>query len=145
MKKQSDGDYLVNLRLKGISEHEIQVAFFEWLDMMGKTEIPECALAFAIPNGGHRHISVAKKLKAEGVRAGVPDIMIPSPKNGFNGLFIEMKSPKGHLEPHQSDWLKQLNKQGYFTYCCWTLDEAIELVRYYFGKKVQKTFVPHNV
>jgi hypothetical protein len=47
-------------------------------------------LIFAIPNGGKRNISTAKKLKAEGVVPGVPDLFIPA-----WGIWIEMKRQKG--------------------------------------------------
>jgi len=101
---------------------------------MAKREIPELKLAFAIPNGGHRHISVAIGLKNEGVKAGVPDIFIPVARNGYHGIFIEMKRPGGHLEAHQTVWLNDLAIQKYFAYCCHSCDEAIELTKYYFGK-----------
>lgn len=34
---------------------------------------PELRLLYAVPNGGDRHPIVAAKMRAEGVRAGVPD------------------------------------------------------------------------
>lgn len=116
------------------SEHDHQVTFFDWCELMSRTEFPELKYAFAIPNGGHRHISVAKKLKAEGVKAGVPDIFIPVAKNGYHGLFIEMKREDGKIQPNQEVWINDLAVQGYFTYICHSCDEAKDLVRYYFGK-----------
>lgn len=50
-----------------MSEHDQQVAVVEWYDLNG---IP----VFAIPNGGIRHKRTAAMLKAEGVKAGVPDL-----------------------------------------------------------------------
>lgn len=47
-------------------------------------------LIFAIPNGDHRAITTAKRLKAEGVVAGVPDLFIPQ-----WDLWIEMKRREG--------------------------------------------------
>ena len=55
-----------------MSEHDEQVLIFKWA-RLSEGRWPELALLFAIPNGGHRHKAVAAKLKAEGVRAGVPD------------------------------------------------------------------------
>lgn len=64
---------------------------------------------FAIPNGGHRHIAVAAKMKATGVVRGVPDLFIPEWK-----LWIEMKRVKGgSLSPDQKDWIKYLESVGY--------------------------------
>jgi hypothetical protein len=54
---------------------------------------------FAVPNGGHRHIATARKLKAEGVRPGVPDLVFCLPGGRFAGL--ELKASKGRLSEHQ--------------------------------------------
>lgn len=64
---------------------------------------------FAIPNGGFRNKAVAVKLKAEGVKKGVPDLFIPE----WN-LWVEMKRTKGgRLSPEQKDWIKYLEKSGH--------------------------------
>jgi hypothetical protein len=47
-------------------------------------------LIFAIPNGSYRDISTAKKLKAEGVVSGIPDLYIPK-----YHCWIEMKRKDG--------------------------------------------------
>lgn len=59
---------------------------------------------FAIPNGGHRHLSVAAKLKAEGTTSGVPDLYVPQWR-----LWIEMKRETGgRLSKPQMDWIDYL-------------------------------------
>lgn len=60
----------------------------------GTPLIPELARLFAIPNGGQRDKITAGKLKAEGVKPGVPDIFLPVPRHVWAGLFVEMKRPK---------------------------------------------------
>ena len=67
------------------SEHEEQVGFVNWF----RAKFPG-VLIYAIPNGGHRAVSVGKSLKAEGVTPGVPDLHIPA-----WGLWVEMKRVKG--------------------------------------------------
>lgn len=63
---------------------------------------------FHIPNGGHRAISVAKKMKDEGVCSGVPDLYAPQWR-----LWIEMKRQKGgRLLPDQKDWIEYLEGIG---------------------------------
>ena len=112
-----------------MSEHDHQKALFDWAER-GKAKHPELALMFAIPNGGHRHISVAAKLKAEGVKSGVPDIMLPVARHGFHGLFIELKTPAengkraGRATKEQLQWLTDLSDQGYFTAVCFGWDSA---------------------
>ena len=79
---------------------------------------------FAIPNGGARHIAVAVKLKAEGVKAGVPDLMLPVSRKGYNGLFIEMKTEEGSEQPNQKKWRETLIGNGYLSVVCKGWDSA---------------------
>ena len=44
-----------------------------------------------MPNGGKRNPAEAARFKAMGVKAGVPDLCLPVPMNGYAGLYIEMK------------------------------------------------------
>ena len=48
-----------------------------------------------------------------GVRAGVPDLFYPVPAGGYHGLFIEMKTEKGRLDPKQKRWIEILEAFGY--------------------------------
>jgi len=107
-----------------MSEHDEQAAFVEWLEWQG---IP----VFAIPNGSNKSKAAAAKFKAEGLRAGVPDLMIPAPTDQYAGLFIEMKSDKGTLSKEQKKWLSCLNTRGYATAACWGVDEALKCFKSY--------------
>ena len=76
-----------------------QVGFLEWFE----SKFPRVRI-FAIPNGGKRSIATAKKLKKEGVKAGVPDLFIPE----WN-VWVEMKRKKGgRVSPVQKDWHEYL-------------------------------------
>lgn len=80
---------------------------------------PELQLMFAIPNGGLRNKGVAKKLKKEGVKSGVPDLMLPVARGGYHGLFIEMKRiKKSSTDDNQKLWHKNLTEQGYKVVVC---------------------------
>lgn len=79
---------------------------------------PELALLFAIPNGGHRTKRAAGKVKAEGVKRGVPDYFLPVPRGGFHGLFVELKTTKGRPTREQRQWLTDLQAQGYRAVVC---------------------------
>lgn len=57
-----------------------------------------CELMYAIPNGDKRDPRIAAKLKAEGVKPGVPDIFLPVPRSVFHGLYIELKRPESTYE-----------------------------------------------
>ena len=67
------------------SEHSEQVGFINWF----RVKYPN-VLIFAIPNGEKRAITVAKRLKAEGVVRGIPDLFIPQWT-----LWVEMKRISG--------------------------------------------------
>ena len=101
------------------SEHKEQCALMQWWALACKGfGLPE-ALLFAIPNGGHRHIAVAAKMKAEGVRAGVPDLFLAVPKGAYTGLFIELKKVKGGVvSDSQREALMLLSARGYAVAVC---------------------------
>lgn len=109
-------------------EHKIQAALFNWLYFKHRDAYDH---TFSIPNGGKRHISVAKKLKAEGGKAGVPDIFLAIPRKGLHGLFIELKSDKGRPTKEQLEWLDRLSGQSYGTMICKGLDAAMETIEDY--------------
>lgn len=112
------------------TEHEIQVALFEWADLQAMNR-PELALLFAIPNGGQRHPAVALKMKREGVKRGVPDICLPVPKNGLNGLWLELKRQGGRVKPEQKLWHERLRSQGYRVELAYSTEEGIAKILEY--------------
>lgn len=64
-----------------------------------------------VPNGEHRDIRTGRRLKAQGVKRGVPDVMIfESPPNMpmAVGAALELKTTKGRTSPDQTRWLESL-------------------------------------
>jgi len=91
------------MQTKYPSESEEQIGFLRWFE----GQFPAVRI-FHIPNGGHRAISVAKKMKEEGVRVGVPDLYVPAWR-----LWVEMKRQKGgRLSDDQRDWISYLEAIG---------------------------------
>lgn len=113
-----------------MSEHTEQAALFEFVTRFCD-RLPELALLYAIPNGGKRNKTTAARLKAEGVRAGVPDTCLPVARQGFHGYYLELKAGKNTLTPAQRMWADALSKQGYAVsvHYDWT-DAARALVLY---------------
>ena len=70
-----------------------QAALISWAEAYERI-YPELALLYHIPNGGKRDRIVAAKLKAQGVKPGVPDLCLPVPRGKYHGLYIEMKDGK---------------------------------------------------
>jgi hypothetical protein len=93
------------------SEHAEQAALFRWAEF-ARSRLPELALLHAIPNGGHRHKATAARLKAEGVKRGVPDVCLPVPRGGAHGLYIELKTERGKPTPEQLGWIRALRGRG---------------------------------
>lgn len=113
-------------------EHDIQVELFTRIrDEKEVLRRPELAKVFAVPNGGFRTEAQAKKLRAEGVEPGIPDIYLDVARGGWFGLRIEMKRPGGTLRPSQADRLAALRRDGYRVAVHDSVDGAwLELLAY---------------
>tara|TARA_R110000823_G_scaffold87271_1_gene194819 strand:- start:216 stop:602 length:387 start_codon:yes stop_codon:yes gene_type:complete len=93
-------------KIKSPSEDMEQAWLIKWF----RRQYPAVRI-FAIPNGGHRRLSVAVKLKATGVSPGVPDLQIPA----WN-LWVEMKRSDGvpsDVRANQREWIEYLIGVGH--------------------------------
>lgn len=110
------------------TEHEEQAGFVKWF----RENYPSLMI-FAIPNGDKRHISVAKRLKTEGVLKGIPDLQIVLPDEKV--LWVEMKKEDGKLSQSQKDILSQLDSLHHnYIIGCGCVD-ASKQVSNYLSKK----------
>lgn len=98
-------------------EHAEQVALITWAKFESG-RVPELALLFAIPNAGKRSRGAGGKLRAEGMKAGVPDLCLPVARGQYHGLFIELKAKGGRPTDEQKTWLRALAEQGYYACIC---------------------------
>lgn len=114
-----------------MSEHLEQSALIEWWRMVhARFGLPEYAL-FAIPNGGARHVAVAGKLKAEGVRKGVFDLCLPVPRGNHTALWIEMKFGKNRPSDDQKMFGEFVRSQGGCCAVCYGWLEAKQVIERY--------------
>lgn len=113
------------------TESNEQVTLFSWARMeLGK--YPELRLLYHIPNGGSRNQIEAKHLKAQGVKAGVPDLCLPVARGFWHGLYIEMKRQKGgRVSDAQRRWLEDLERQGYRAEVACGWREAADIILEY--------------
>jgi len=111
-------------------EHAEQAALFRWAEF-ARSRLPELALLHAIPNGGHRHKATATRLKAEGVKRGVPDVCLPVARDGAHGLYIELKTERGKTTPEQIGWIRALRRQGYAAEVCRGWESARSMIEHY--------------
>ena len=131
-------------------EHNLQCACVRWFNL----QWPQYrGLLFAVPNGGARSKATAGKLKAEGVVAGVADLILLVPRNTnpqktpygeicieidgqipeiwYHALCIEMKTSKGRQSPEQKGWMEMVEAHGYRYRVCHSLDEFMAVVNGY--------------
>jgi len=117
--------------MKERSEFDEQVSIFEWAEVK-QAEIPELQLLNSSLNGVRLSIGAAMKAKRAGMKAGFPDIFLPVARNGFHGLFIELKKIGGQkASVDQHIWLGWLTDQGYDCYVCYGAGPAIFTITSY--------------
>lgn len=114
-------------------EHEMQCAFVSWTRWM-EGQHPALKLGFAVANGSARHPAVAAKLKAEGVRPGVPDWLLPIANIENIGLALEFKSPDGKVSDAQRDYINLMRAGRWLAVVCRSVDEAIAVTTQYLAK-----------
>lgn len=112
--------------------------------------VPELSLFFAIHNQGHGDRIRGAQAKAEGVKAGVPDMFLPVMRvhpepepyrhvtRPYYGLFIELKkTKKGIVSDEQIVWAGLLSKQGYAVSICKGWIEAANCIMGYLGSSIR--------
>ena len=114
-----------------MTEHDEQATLFAIASYR-----PELRWMFAIPNGGQRNKIVAARLKQEGVKKGVPDLMLCLPTDKYHGLFIEMKFGKNKMTPEQQEFFDYATQQGYCCRVAYSADEAMKIIDEYLGSEV---------
>lgn len=115
------------------SEHGEQCAVFCWA-ALNRQQFPLLKWMFAIPNGGGRTAAQGAQLKAEGVKKGVSDILLPVRSREYAGLFIEMKRTKGvpsDLKTEQADFLIFVRTQGYYSRVAYGWLDAVAIIAWY--------------
>lgn len=119
-----------------MSEHDDQRALFSWAEH-AKGLRPELNLLFSVPNGGARSKATAGKLKAEGVKAGVPDVCLPVPRGPYGACYIEMKRMalpgrrNGAESPAQKAWREALTDAGNYSVVCRGWTAARDVLEWY--------------
>ena len=111
-----------------MTEHDEQVQLIRWAGL-ARGAYPALRWLHAVPNGGARNIVVARKLKAEGVQRGVPDLCLPVPRGPYHGLYIELKrAGGGYPTPEQREWLAHLDDAGYRATWCRGWEQARNVI-----------------
>lgn len=130
---------------------EKRETWFNWARVV-PAPVPELSRLFAVHNQGHGDAVRGGRAKAEGVKAGVPDVMLPVPRRygihgdiRFAGLFIELKLPRyapSDIKPAQHDWREYLNEAGYVSKVAGGWIDAANTIADYMGASVRLTDGP---
>lgn len=126
------------------TESKCQQALIRWFSFAHRgLGVPDARLLFAVPNGGARNVVTGSILKAEGVRAGMPDLLLAMPSTTHarlrprHGLFIELKTWCGRVSPVQRQMLQLLRDAGYEAVVAHGFDQAQRAITQYMqGKEV---------
>lgn len=112
------------------SESQTQIAYFHWVKLK-ESQDDRFLAVFAVPNAGARTPRAGARMKAEGLRAGIPDIFCSIPSKGYHGLYIELKKKGGKISPNQITYLDLFTKYNYLCKVCYSLSELIEVTEDY--------------
>ena len=110
--------------------HEIseQITLAGYLDRAG-------LVWFHVPNGGRRDKGEAQRLRASGVKAGVPDVLILSPAPGARfGAALELKrigESYAAVKPEQWAWLGKFLDRGMVPIVAFGWRDAVFRLRSY--------------
>ena len=83
-------------------------------------------------NGVKMTKAQAGRAIAQGMLSGVPDLFLPVPKNGYHGLFIEMKYGSNKVTENQEKFLRNAANVGYAVSVCYSANEAIKRIEDYY-------------
>lgn len=113
-----------------ISESAEQQNLLRW-SLWAEAKYPELCLLYHVPNEGKRSRAAGGRLKAEGLKPGVPDLCLPVARGGFHGLYIELKAQGGKVTANQEKWIAELTAQGYLAKVCVGFESAQQLIESY--------------
>lgn len=105
-----------------IDEQANVVKYLELLKNMGRVVVYS-----AVPNNlWSTSWSQKMKQKKLGVKSGVPDLIVVTPKTTF---FIEMKRKKsGRVKEEQDEWITAINHTGVPARVCFGYEEAKKFI-----------------
>jgi hypothetical protein len=118
-----------------------QQSLFAWAEM-SKVRLPELEDLFAVPNGAKKSKRMAAQFQREGLKPGVPDVILPHARGGYHSLYIEMKRQRERGErvdlkagkkpgEHQRRWHERLKLAGMRVEVCYGWEDARGVIEQY--------------
>ena len=115
-------------------EEDLQRVCVEYAEVMSLKH-PILDYLFHPANGGKRPKGEAGKMKALGVKTGVPDLMLPfpSPNGRWQGMGLELKSPNGKMTDDQRRWLETAIDKGWLAGLVWDFQDFQDYLDIFLG------------
>jgi len=105
-------------------EDTLQKQVAKYLDLTG-------ALWCHVANERKTSFQAGRRLKAKGVKSGVPDCMIFNNNQQYNGLALELKVKPNKPTKNQKEWLRRLSNKGWKCEVVYSFDEALQIIEEY--------------
>lgn len=102
-------------------ESTLQSACVRWF----RYQYPNLVI-YAVPNGGSRNVREAQHLKAEGVLAGVADLVVMLPQG--KSIYIEMKVKGNKQTDNQKEFQKKAIELGHTYAVCYSFEEFQQII-----------------
>ena len=102
-------------------ESILQTACVKWF----RLQYPDLII-YAVPNGGSRNVREAQRLKAEGVLAGVADLVVMLPQG--KSIYIEMKVKWNKQTDNQKEFQKKAIELGHTYAVCYSFEEFQQII-----------------
>lgn len=97
------------------SESDLQISIIDLIALRTAQDW-RYQLIYAVPNGEYRHPKTASRLKRQGVKPGVADLVVACPSivedKLRHALYLELKTPTGKLSIHQEAWRDLVVRAG---------------------------------
>lgn len=126
MEKPQEGE-----EVPAYKESISQIHLLRWF----RLQYPDIAdLLIGYPAGNNLNLLTAVRMKAMGLRVGMPDLHLLVPRfepKFIPGLLIEMKSERGRLSKAQNEFHDKLISQHYTIVTCYSFDEAKHQIQTY--------------
>lgn len=129
--------------------HRLQCQVVEWVEdnlphlshlLIAFTGLEKAPARYYQRNGKtHRQAPTVPLLQAEGVRYGVPPLLLAVPRGGYHGLWLGwLKKPRDNRtkvndmpQPHERPHADALRTQNYCVFYVTDLDSATKLINQY--------------
>lgn len=115
-------------------ESTLQTSCVKWF----RLQYPNLVI-YAVPNGGSRNVREAQRLKAEGVLAGVADLVVLLPKG--KSLYIEMKVKGNRQTQNQKEFQKIAETLGHTYAVCYFFEEFQQVIENQIQKYQKENYI----